>query len=147
MVIQLYGRQELTGGMMTMAIIFYLPGFEERGETLLRRTMDALPRREIEAIRVFTDLRRRLLRPLSNLRVAVLFCMTKADLQDIFSLEGLLLDMKIILILPDDDAETLVKAHHLRPRYLSWLDDDFMDIGVVLQKMIELYDVPLDEDG
>jgi len=114
----------------------------------MHRTMVELPQRKIETCRVFTDLRRRLLRPLSDLKVAVLLCMTKADLQDIFSLGDLLLDLKIILVLPDDDAETLVKAHHLRPRYLSWLDDDFLDIGVVLKKMIELYDVSLvGEDG
>ncbi len=131
-----------------MAIIFYLPGFDERGEELLRRTMAKLPQRKIETCRGFTDLRRRLLRPLSDLRVAVLLCLTKADLQDIFSLGDLLLDLKIILVLPDDDAETMAKAHHLRPRCLSWLDDDFLDIGIVLKKMIELYDIPLvGEDG
>ncbi len=86
--------------------------------------------------------------PSSNLKVAVLFCMTKADLQDVFSLCDLILDLKIILILPDDDEETMAKAHHLRPRYLSWLDDNFLDIGAVLKKMIRLYDVsPVGEDG
>jgi len=131
-----------------MAVIFYLPSNAEGVEALLHRTKDALPQREIETCRVFGDLRRRLLRPLSNLKVAVLFCMTKADLQDVFSQCDLILDLKIILILPDDDEETMAKAHHLRPRYLSWLDDNFLDIGVVLKKMIRLYDVsPVGEDG
>ena len=52
----------------------------------------------------------------------------------------LLQELKLVLILPDDDQDTIVKAHTLRPRYLSWVDQNFIDIGAVLRRMVDLYD-------
>ncbi|MBN1547944.1 MAG: hypothetical protein JW902_14935 [Syntrophaceae bacterium] len=125
-----------------MAIILYLPDYEEKGEALLQHMAVELPQRNIEIYRIFPDLCRRLLQPLSDVRVAVLFCMTKNDFLEILSLGDLLLELKIILILPDDDRDTIIKAHNLRPRYLSWVDQNYLDIGAVLRRMVELYDPP-----
>jgi hypothetical protein len=126
-----------------MAVIFYLPAYEERGEELLNRMMVELPQQEVETYRCFPDLRWRLQCPFPDIRVAVLLCMSQADLQEIFSLGEFLQDLKIILVLPDDDTETIIKAHNLRPRYLSWLDNNFFDIVTVLKRMVDLYGAPL----
>ena len=99
--------------------------------------------REIETYRCFPDLRQRLQCPFPDINVAVLFCMTKADLQEIFTLGEFLQELRIILVLPDADTETIIKAHNLKPRYLSWLDNNFFDIVTVLKRMVDLYDHPL----
>lgn len=124
-------------------MIFYLPAYEEKGEELLNRMIVELAPRKIETYRCFQDLRQRLQCPFPDIKVAVLLCMTKADLQEIFTLDELLRDLKIILVLPDDDTETIMKAHNLRPRYLSWLDHNFFDIVAVLKRMVDFYDAPL----
>jgi hypothetical protein len=130
-----------------MAVIFYLPDHEEKSEVLLKCVAAELPQRNIEIFRVFADLRRRLLIPLSDIRVAVLCCQTKTDLKEISSLGDLLQELKIILILPDDDLDTIAKAHSLRPRYLSWVDQNFIDIGAVLKRMADFYDPCLVVEG
>lgn len=126
-----------------MSVIFYLPTDEERGEELLNCIMGELTPREIETYRSFPDLRQRLQCPFPDINVAVLLCMTKADLQEIFTLGEFLEELRIILVLPDDDTETIIKAHNLKPRYLSWLDHNFFDIVTVLKRMVDLYDHPL----
>lgn len=131
-----------------MSVIFYLPTYEERGEELLNCMTAELFLKEIETYRCFPDLRRRLRCPFPDLKVAVLLCMTKADLQEIFTLGEFLRELRIILVVPDDDTETIIKGHNLRPRYLSWLDNNFFDIVTVLKRMVDLYDAPLvREDG
>lgn len=126
-----------------MSVIFYLPTYEEKGEDLLDCMMGELSPIEIETYRSFTDLHRRLQCPFPDIKVAVLLCLTKADLQEIFTLGEFLQELRIILVLPDDDAETIIQAHNLRPRHLSWLDHNFFDIVTVLKRMVDLYDSPL----
>ncbi|MDP1989583.1 MAG: hypothetical protein Q8K00_01065 [Syntrophales bacterium] len=60
----------------------------------------------------------------------------------IASLGDLLADVKSILILADDDRDTIMKAHTLRPRYITWVDTDFRHIVNVLRNMVALYDAP-----
>jgi hypothetical protein len=63
-------------------------------------------------------------------------CRSKGDLLDILTLQHLLRDVRIILILPDDDDDTLAKGHALRPRFLSYREEGFADIADVLSRMI-----------
>lgn len=134
-------------GEGTIFMIFYLPAYEEKGEELLNRMITELAPRKIETYRCFPDLCRRLQCPFPDVKVAVLLCMTKAHLQEIFTLGEYLQDLKVILVLPDDDTETIIKAHNLRPRYLSWLDHNFFDIVAVLKRMVDFYDTHQAEEG
>lgn len=120
-----------------MAVIFYLPACERRGEELLNCMMAELSPKETETYRYFTDLRQRLQCPFPDINVAVLLCLTKDDLQEIFTLGEFLMELRIILVLPDDDTETIIKGHNLRPRYLSWLDNDVFDVVTVLKRMVD----------
>ncbi len=127
-------------------MIFYMPAYDEKGEELLNRMLAELAPRRIEIYRSFQNLRQRIQRPFPDVKVAVLFCMTQADLQEIFTLSECLQDFKIILVLPDDDTETIIKAHNLRPRYLSWMDHDFFDMVAVLKRMVDFYDAHQTEE-
>jgi len=127
-------------------MIFYMPAYDEKGEELLNRMLAELAPRRIEIYRSFQNLRQRIQRPFPDVKVAVLFCMTQADLQEIFTLSECLQDFKIILVLPDDDTETIIKAHNLRPRYLSWMDHDFFDMVAVLKRMVDFYDTHQTEE-
>jgi len=44
--------------------------------------------------------------------------------------------MRIILILPDEDNETITMGHTLFPRFSTYADSDFKDVAAVLKKMI-----------
>ena len=44
--------------------------------------------------------------------------------------------LRVILILPDADPQTIARGHNLRPRYLSNIQSDFQDVAAVLRKML-----------
>jgi hypothetical protein len=126
-----------------MSSILYLPaenGLEERFSELIGMVNR---KKKIKVYRSFEDLSAILHRPRSNVKVAVLFAANQEELTGILSLENLMGDVKVILILKDAEKDTIVKAHMLRPRYIAWLDSGLGDIVTVFNRMIDLYDVPL----
>jgi hypothetical protein len=100
-----------------------------------------VPKKKFELCRTVGELSERLRKPHSNVRVAVLFTLSREEIVEVLSLGDLMADVKSILILPDDDRDTLMKAHTLRPRYVTCADCDPIDIVTVFKKMIDLYDV------
>ena len=53
-------------------------------------------------------------------------------------MEKLLTDMRILLILPDRNKETVSAGHRLRPRYMSDADSDFEDVVAVVKQIFKL---------
>ena len=104
-------------------------------------------KKKIKVYRSLADLSAILHKPRSNVRVAVLFAANHEELTGILSLENLMEDVKVILILKDAEKDTIVKAHMLRPRYITWLDSGLSDIVTVFNRMIDLYDVPIRHKG
>ena len=68
--------------------------------------------------------------------IAILLAASKEELQELVSVGELLEDIRIILVLPDTDRDTVANAHILRPRYLTYVDSDFSDVAAVLSKML-----------
>jgi hypothetical protein len=50
----------------------------------------------------------------------------------------LLRDVRIILILPNHEDETVVMGHRLEPRLLTYADGDFTDVSAVLGRIAGL---------
>ncbi len=123
-----------------MASILYIPaenGLEQCFRTLLEI---AVPNKGFEICHSVRELSARLGKPLSNVRVAVLFAINPEEIEALVSIGDLMRDVKTILILADQDKTTLMKAHTLRPRYVTSLDTDFSNVPTVLKRMVELYD-------
>ena len=68
--------------------------------------------------------------------VAVLFAQNQDQLSELISLKAFLIDVRIILILPDRDHLTVIKGHTLSPGYTSYVDSNNADVAAVLNKMI-----------
>lgn len=94
---------------------------------------------KLEVFRTPKDLSGRLRRP-SGFKegIAVLFVKSREELLELQSLGELLCDLRIILLLPDDEEETIAAGHLLRPRFLSYADGDFREVAAVLYKMLKL---------
>ena len=123
-----------------MASILYIPaenGLEQCFRALLEITV---PNKEFEICRSIRELGERLGKPLSNVKVAVIFAINREEIKGILLLGDLIRDVKTILILADQDKDTVMKAHTLRPRYITWLDTDFGNVPTVLKRMVDLYD-------
>jgi hypothetical protein len=65
----------------------------------------------------------------------ILVAPTRYALEKIMALQPLLEGLKVVMVLPDRDVDTIGKAHRLRPRYFTFMDTDFKDIVTVLKKM------------
>jgi len=69
--------------------------------------------------------------------IVILLITNNKELSFVLSLHQFFENFKLILILPDRRIQTMSKGHGLCPRYVSYSDSDFSDVGAVLEKMID----------
>jgi hypothetical protein len=67
--------------------------------------------------------------------VAILMADSRRQLLEILSLNDLLENVRIILVLPDHVRDTVSKGLQLRPRFVEYMDSNFGDVAAVLNKM------------
>lgn len=118
-----------------MALILYSSQEDERGEHLRKVIEEAFPPRELEICRTVDELSSRVHQSIFDIKAMVLLTATKDELHGFLRLRDFLCDLRIIVILSDDEAETIAMAHALRPRFITWLDNDLYSIGLVLRTM------------
>ena len=122
-----------------MEVLLYLPEKKGAGARLLKIAKVILAGQEIKLCQSIKDLSRCLHQQIAHFRIAVLYLETRRDLLDVQSLSDCLGDMKLILVLPDGDPLTVSQAHTLRPRFITYKDYSFDDLGMVLKQMVNLY--------
>ena len=120
-----------------MDILVYAKTTEDPGLRIQRLIETLVPREEIEIYETIDSLSCRLHQPIFDLDIAVLLATTKEELEDILSLRDLLSDVRSILVLPDREEETNAKGHMLRPRFITYADDNFIELAAVLTKVLE----------
>ena len=121
-----------------MNLLFYATVTNGPGKRLQKVIKGLVPRNmRTENYRTINSLTHRLRRPTHDLAVAVLFAASKQDLLDILSVRDLLEDLRIVLLIPNRQKDTIAKGHTLRPRFLTYADSDFSDVAAVLRKMLE----------
>ena len=103
-----------------MSLLFYSPQSNGPGERIRERLERAFQAEGIEICRSVEALSKRLRVPKRLPGAAVAVLCNRQDLLDILAVEELLSGLNTILILPDDDADTLAKAHRMRPRFLAY---------------------------
>ena len=119
-----------------MNVIFYASERSAQRERL-KRVIDILVSRErIESYLTIESLEERLHQPISEPMVFVLQVSRMQELLQLLQLRDCLIDRKLILILPDEDRETISRGHALRPRFITYIESDFIDVSVVLGKML-----------
>jgi hypothetical protein len=118
-------------------LLLYSPVSEGVGEQLRRMIEKLVPKNNVEIYRSVESLSLRLRQPADDLPIAaVLLVARRGDLTELLSIRDLLRDIRIILVLPDRDEDTIAKGHTFRPRFVSYTDSNFMDVCFVLEKMI-----------
>jgi hypothetical protein len=128
-----------SGWRLDMSLLFFSSGTHGAAQRI-QWTIEAASQREtLEIYRSVEALSKRLHQPLNGLRVAVVSLSAEEELHDIIALKDLLADIATILILPDAGADTLAKAHQIRPRFLAYAESDPMVIAAVLAKMLRVY--------
>ena len=123
---------------MRTNVILYSMFLEGTGGQLRKMIEDVVPNENTEIYSTIDTLGKRLSRPSYNIAVAVLLISGREELRDVLSIRHLFDNIKIVLILPDRNNETIVIGHKLRPRFLSYTDSDFIDVAVVLENMLKI---------
>jgi len=119
-----------------LRLLLYFSDSETAGRKLLEAVYKRIPPEETEVHRDMKSLSDRFRRPRGELRVAVILCSSREELSQIVSLGPLISDLRILLLLPDRERETIARGHTLYPRFLSFVDESFEEVGAVLGKML-----------
>ncbi|MBF0496475.1 MAG: hypothetical protein HQK58_07860 [Deltaproteobacteria bacterium] len=92
--------------------------------------------REEENFQTVADLSLRLRQPMMGNFIAVIVAASREELAHILINWHFFLGIRIVLILPDREEDTVSRGHSLRPRFMSYADGDLNELAAVLDKMI-----------
>jgi hypothetical protein len=91
-----------------------------------------------ELYHTIRTLSQRLTRPIDGLAIMVLIAGDRKDLLSILAIQKLFGVIKIIIILPDREDESVKIGYKLQPRFLTYVNGDISEVHAVLRKMLEL---------
>ena len=121
-----------------MKCIFY----EKKSGTIAGQIIGLLKASAIENntehYQTIKALSQRLTRPIDGLAIMVLIAGDRKDLLSILAIQKLFVFIKIIIILPDREDESVKIGYKLQPRFLTYVNGDISEVHGVLRKMLEL---------
>ncbi len=123
-----------------MNVLFYLPLTSEIASRIQGVVEMAKSMAKTEVFRSIEDLSSRLRRSADGFVIAVLLAGNKKDLVDLAFIRHLLSDTPIIVVLYDREESTTIMGYGLVPRFLTYIDSNLMEVGAVLEKMIQKYE-------
>jgi len=112
-------------------------GIVERAKTVLQSSVSD----GIEVYQTINDLSLRL-RGAKDTAIVILLVGNREDFLDLLAIRQLFRNIRIIVVVPDTEHETIAMAHRLRPRYLTYIDGNFLGLSAVVNKMSEGYAQP-----
>ncbi len=96
-----------------------------------------VPENEVEVLRSRECLARRLSEVSCGKAIVVLITTDRQELMYLLSIVGLLRRTRVIVIIPNQEPDTIRIGYKLEPRFLSSGTEDFSEIKAVLQNMLE----------
>lgn len=131
------GRSGGSPGSSSLKVVLFFPESCKEAGDRFRNVLDLMiPGDRMLFLQNFQDLSRILCRLENKPKVAVLAAGNWQELEGLWSLRPFLHNTHLVLVLPDGKVETLSRAHRLRPRFLTYLTDNFTELVPVLRKML-----------
>jgi hypothetical protein len=131
-----------------MKTLFYIPAKLDDLSRIYRLILILDRRIFFEIFRTLDSLEERISKQKKIFSSTVLYITDKEDLHDLVDRGDMFSNTKLILILPDHDNDTISIAQTLSPCFLTFVDNDFTDIRVVLSSMAnELFNVSAHKKG
>lgn len=93
--------------------------------------------RRVTYCRTLGALERRLRRPRHNIEIVLISISDAIEMAKLTEMRQLLLDLRLLLVLPKRNEDTVAWAHKLGPRFIAYADNGVEQIGAVLDKMLE----------
>jgi hypothetical protein len=117
-------------------ILFYSSKTQAPGVSIGESLRTLVQDERIETYRSIEDLANGLRQLLDPDAIVILQAGDRQELLRILSLRDLLQGVRIILLVPDREEETISLAHRLRPRFLASSESGFSDTMSVVRKML-----------
>lgn len=118
-------------------ILFYMKDLNEVECELQGAIEKMVPKGQFEMFKTIEELSAKLRMSEHGLPIVVLLASDAGDLKDVLSLKPIFTDIRIILILPDRENDTVTMGHSLHPRFMSYRDTNCHEAAAVLGKMLE----------
>ena len=118
-----------------MNIVYYCPVTDGTFRKMKRTIEIVFPLEKFKILYSLKIMEDHLRSSLADDFIIILQISSFTELQEVTLLKELLIDHRIILILPDDDQGTSVLAHTLRPRLITYRDSDFLDVAEVITRL------------
>jgi len=93
---------------------------------------------ELETYETLEGLSQRFTQPLQDPSVAILLFTDGDELVETLPIRHRFQDISLVLIVPNRDPETIARAHQLRPRFLTDLQNDLTAVTAVVEKMLKM---------
>jgi hypothetical protein len=119
-----------------LSVLLYGASTGGAGKRLHRIVKTFVPKREVESFQTLDSFLHKLHEPKNDHDVAVILAKDKEELRELVHMDDFFHDLRIILVLPDRENSTIARAHTLRPRFLTYVDSDFLDVAAVLSNML-----------
>lgn len=119
-----------------MTLIYYSTTDDVAGKWLLSIVRSVILKEQIEFYQSIDTLSQRLQRLMFGIKIVVIFAVSKKDIHKLIETHPLLCDIRIILVLPDREEDTISKGLKLHPRFFTYAGYNFNDVKAVLEKVL-----------
>lgn len=117
-------------------ILLYTPQSQHVSARLQSMIEAAVMHENIIIVRNINQLFQILRQPANRFVAAIILAENENELIELTAIRDSLLRIPIILILPDQNRETITRGHVFRPRYMAYAGGDFSDVRDVFKKIV-----------
>jgi hypothetical protein len=119
-----------------MNLIFYSSEIDGKVKKLFDSITSIIPDSILDSFNSIKNLSKHLSKPTVDMTFALFLASNMNELVELYSLKNLLEGIQLILIIPNMKEETIKYGHLFYPRYLDFLDSDFVNLGLFVKRMV-----------
>jgi hypothetical protein len=117
-------------------ILFYSAEKNRAVETMEQLLAEQLPSHPLIHCGSLSVLEQRLRRPRNDIEVVLISINDAIEIHQLNAMRALLLDLRLVMMLPRRDSDIVAWAHKLVPRFIAYADNGFEQVAAVLEKML-----------
>lgn len=117
-------------------ILFYAASTNRVVETLEHIVAEQTPACPWVRCRTLAVLEQRLRRPCHDVQIVLISVGDPIEMRRLYAMRPLLLDLRLVMVLPRRDPDLIAWAHKLGPRFIAYADNGCEQVGAVLRKML-----------
>lgn len=119
-----------------MKILFYAAAEDPEGPRLRELLTQGIPRANLESYSLLAAMALRLQKTRGDRFLVVVIARDRSHLREIVSWRAAFDGIDLLLVLPDQEEETMRSAHRLHPRYVAHKSGAYADLLAVIRRKL-----------